>query len=148
MIVALVEGAQTLGEPKYLEAAERAGLFMLSRMRTHDGWLARTWRGDIAEIPAFSSDYAQFIAGLIALHRSTPAAGRNELTKWLIHARRLADEAKTLFLDPQSGAYFDTRSAQTDLFVRPKSMRDSVIPSANSTMRRTRRAGNGDCQYR
>ncbi len=57
MIVALVEGAQTLGEPKYLEAAERAGLFMLSRMRTHDGWLARTWRGDIAEIPAFFTAY-------------------------------------------------------------------------------------------
>ena len=134
MIVALVEAAQTLGEPKYLKAAERAGYFMLTRMRTHDGWLARTWRADIAEIPAFSSDYAQFIAGLIALHRSTLTAGRNEVSKWLINARRLADEAKTLFLDSQSGAYFDTRSAQTDLFVRPKSMRDGVIPSANSTM--------------
>ena len=134
MIVALVEAAQTLGEPKYLKAAERAGRFLLSRMLTHDGWVARTWRADIAEIPAFSSDYAQFIAGLIALHRSTLAAGRGEQTKWLVHARRLADEAKALFFDSQSGGYFDTRAAQTDLFVRPKSMRDSVLPSANSTM--------------
>jgi hypothetical protein len=103
-------------------------------MRTHDGWLARTWRADIAEIPAFSSDYAQFIAGLIALHRSTVTAERNAPSKWLLSARRFADEAKTLFLDSKTGAYFDTRSAQTDLFVRPKSMRDGVIPSANSTM--------------
>ncbi len=134
MIVALVEAAQTLGEPKYLKAAEMAGLFLLTRMRTHDGWLARTWRADIAEIPAFSSDYAQFIAGLIALHRSTLTPGRNDPSKWLINAGRLADEAKTLFFDSKSGAYFDTRAAQTDLFVRPKSMRDGVIPSANSTM--------------
>jgi len=134
MIVAFVEAAQTLGEPKYLKAAERAGFFLLARMRTHDGWLARTWRADIAEIPAFSSDYAQFIAALIALHRSTLSPGHNEVSKWLLNARRLADEAKTLFSDSQSGAYFDTREAQTDLFVRPRSMRDGVIPSANSTM--------------
>ena len=134
MIVAFVEAAQTLSEPKYLKAAERAAAFLLARMRTHDGWLARTWRADIAEIPAFSSDYAQFIAGLIALHRSTITADRNVQSKWLLSARRLADEAKTLFLDSQTGTYFDTRATQTDLFVRPKSMRDGVVPSANSTM--------------
>jgi len=134
MIVALVEAARVLDEPRYLEAAERAGRFMLSRLRVDTGELARTWRGGTAQIPAFSGDYAQFIAGLIALHRSTPEFGEGTRTKWLIHARRLADEAKGLFQDSVSGAYYDTRPDQSDLFVRTTSMRDSVIPSANSTM--------------
>ena len=134
MIVALVEAARVLDEPRYLEAAERAGRFLLSRLRVDTGELARTWRGGTAQIPAFSGDYAQFIAGLIALHRSTPEFDEGTRTKWLIHARRLADEAKGLFQDPAGGAYYDTRPDQSDLFVRTTSMRDSVIPSANSTM--------------
>ncbi len=134
MIVAMVDGGRVLDEPRYLRAAERAGMFLLSRLRVETGELARTWRGGTAQIPAFSSDYAQFIAGLIALHRSTPEADRGVQTRWLIHARRLAGEAKELFLDSTNGAYYDTRPDQSDLFVRTKSMRDRVIPSANSTM--------------
>ncbi len=130
MIVAMVEAARILEEPRYLDAAQRAARFILDTVRTDDSGLARTWRAGRAKIHAFSSDYAQLIAGLIALHGAGPAGS----SEWIAHARRLAAEAKTLFQDDEHGAYYDTRADQSDLFVRTKSMRDRVIPSANSTM--------------
>ena len=46
----------------------------------------------------------------------------------------LAAEAKTYFWDESRGAYYDTLAGQSDLFVRSRQLRDSVMPCGNSVM--------------
>jgi uncharacterized protein YyaL (SSP411 family) len=128
MIVAMVDGARALGEPRYLEAARRAATFVLENMRTGDGGLQRSWRSGRAKIDGFSSDYAQLVRGLLALYRGTGER------VWLDRAEELARVAGQKFRDERSGAYYNTLSGQADLFVRVTSTRDGVIPSANSVM--------------
>ncbi len=44
MIDALAQAAEVLGEPRYLQAAQRAARFILQDMRRDDGRLLHTWR--------------------------------------------------------------------------------------------------------
>jgi hypothetical protein len=46
----------------------------------------------------------------------------------------LYDEARSAFCDERSGAWFDTRAAQGDLFVRARSTHDGAVPSGYSMM--------------
>jgi uncharacterized protein YyaL (SSP411 family) len=128
MIKAMVDGAEALGQPRYREAAEQAATFVLRNMRTDDGGLRRSWRAGTAKVDGFSSDYAHFVRGLLALYRATndPA--------WLDRAAELMAVAAREFRDQQSGVYYNTPAGREDLFVRVTSTRDGVIPSANSVM--------------
>jgi uncharacterized protein YyaL (SSP411 family) len=128
MIVALVDGSRALGETRYLEAARQAATFVLENMRTGDGGLRRAWRSGQARIDGFSSDYAHFVRGLLALHRGTGER------VWLDQADELARVAGQKFRDEGSGVYYNTRRKQADLFVRVATTRDGVIPCANSVM--------------
>jgi uncharacterized protein YyaL (SSP411 family) len=128
MIKAMVDGADALGEPRYLEAARRAARFVLENMMTNDGGLRRSWRSDQARTQGFCSDYAHFTRGLLALHRSTGEG------IWLDRARELMVVAARNFRDERHGVYYNTRGNQPDLFVRVASTRDGVIASGNSVM--------------
>jgi uncharacterized protein YyaL (SSP411 family) len=128
MIVAMVDGAEALGEPRYLAAARRAATFVLENMRTDDGGLRRSWRAGEAKIDGFSSDYAHFVRGLLALARATGER------VWLDRAIELMYLADQQFRDESSGVYYKTLGGRADLFVRVMSTRDGVIPCANSVM--------------
>jgi uncharacterized protein YyaL (SSP411 family) len=128
MIKAMVDGAEALGEPRYLDAARRSAQFVLENMRDEEGGLLRTWRDGRARIAGFSSDYAHFVRGLLALYRATDEPA------WRDAAVELMTLARARFRDEQSGVYYDTLADQEDLFVRVASTRDAVIPSANSAM--------------
>ncbi|MHC4350273.1 MAG: DUF255 domain-containing protein, partial [Planctomycetota bacterium] len=128
MIAAMVDGARALGEPRYLEAARRAATFVLENMRSEDGGLRRAWRSGQARVDGFSSDYAHFVRGLVALHRGTGER------VWLDQAVELARVAGQKFRDERSGVYYDTLAGQPDLFVRVATTRDGVVPCANSVM--------------
>jgi hypothetical protein len=128
MMVAMVDGAEALGEPRYLESARRAARFVLQNMVTDDGGLLRSWRSGRAKIHGFSSDYAHFVRGLLALYRGTGER------VWLDRAEEFMVQAARKFRDERSGVYFNTLEDQEDLFVRMTSTRDGVIPSANSAM--------------
>ena len=132
MIAAMVDGARALQDPRYLEAARRSARFVLGKMRTQDGGLRRTYRAQEAKIEAFSIDYALFVRALLALHRS--AVDPSGESPWLEHAVALTRQARDRFWDEARGGYFDTLPDQADLFVRTKSMRDGVMPCANSVM--------------
>jgi uncharacterized protein YyaL (SSP411 family) len=128
MIAAMVDGFQALGESHYLEAARRAATFVLENMRSGDGSLRRAWRTGQARIDGFSSDYAHFVRGLLALHRGTGER------VWLDEAAELARVAGGKFRDERSGVYYNTLADKADLFVRVATTRDGVIPCANSVM--------------
>jgi len=126
MIRALAHGATTLNRPEYLHAAEKAATFILSRMRDDNGRLLRTYRAQVAKVPAYLDDFSFLIEGLLALH----AASGDE--KWLNAAIRLQDQQQELFWDERQHGYFFMGTDHEELLVRIKDMHDSVLPSGNS----------------
>src|SRR3989475_4713236 len=70
MISAMARAYQAFGEPRYLQAAQKAAHFVLNRLRAPDGRLLRRWREGEARFPGYVDDYAFFIDGLIELYQS------------------------------------------------------------------------------
>jgi len=129
MISGLIAGGETLGERKYIEAAEHAARFILTHMRTGDGTLARAYRNGTASIPALLEDYAMLVRGLLALHLADDSREGGMLRE----AIKLMEEAQEAFGDPDGG-YHDTRADEQDLFVRARSTYDGAVPSGTSVM--------------
>jgi uncharacterized protein YyaL (SSP411 family)/aryl-alcohol dehydrogenase-like predicted oxidoreductase len=125
MIGALAEGHRVLGEPRYLQAAERAARFLLRELRTPEGRLLRTWRGGHAHIPAFLEDYAYLCEALIDVYEAGGGAG------FLGEAEALAAEMRRLFAD-EGGGFFSTAGDHESLIVRHREGNDGAIPSANA----------------
>ncbi len=126
MIRALAHGAKVLNRPEYLHAAEKAAMFILTKMRDDNGRLLRTYRAQVAKVPAYLDDFSFLIEGLLALH----AASGDE--KWLNAAIRLQDQQHELFWDDRQHGYFFMGTDHEELLVRIKDMHDSVLPSGNS----------------
>jgi len=126
MIRALANGGTVLNRPAYVQAAERAALFVLAHMRDSEGRLLRSYCAREARQPAFLNDYAYLVDGLLALHQATGDE------KWLNAARRLTDSQLELFWDDQRKGCFFTGDDQEELMVRTKTLHDSVLPSGNS----------------
>jgi uncharacterized protein YyaL (SSP411 family) len=113
----------------YRDAATAAADFILSTM-LKDGVLIRSWRENTPGPRAFLEDYAALIQGLVALHRTL---GQPD-SRYLTAALHLRDRAIADFADPATGAFFDTRADQADLFARPRATHDGAIPSPSSMM--------------
>ena len=134
MISGLVDGAHALDDERYLDAAERAAVFLLERMAGAGAdhgpaGLARSWReGDCAG-QAVLEDTASLIGALVAMHRAGRGGGR-----FLEHARRIAERTREAYDDPDGLGYFDTPAGRDDLFVRPRSTYDGAVPSGTSLM--------------
>ena len=95
MIRALVDGAGTLNDPRYLAAAERASGFIATRMMWPDGALARAWAGAPLEQGSLR-DYAWVGLAQVALFDATvnPA--------YLGSAQRMAEQMEQRFSDGPS----------------------------------------------
>lgn len=130
MIAALTEASQLLDEDHYARAALAAARFIVEHMRDADSCLLRTCRNGQAHTLAFLEDHGSLIGALCALHR----AGRREPDfDPLQAALTLADNARDSFANA-SGAWFDTREGQSDVFVRPRSAYDGAMPSGLALM--------------
>lgn len=70
MIRALADGGATFGEPRYIEAAARAGEAIWSRLWA-DGRLSRFWAAGQARSPGALEDYAWLGLGYLALFDAT-----------------------------------------------------------------------------
>ncbi|MHC5541931.1 protein-disulfide reductase DsbD domain-containing protein, partial [Singulisphaera rosea] len=126
MIAAYADGFRILKEPRYRLAAERAADFLLSKMRTPDGRLLRSFRSGRAKLPAYLEDYAFLAQGLLRLHAATGDPRRLE------QARELTDRMIADFLDTKDGGFFYTATDHESLVARPKEAIDGVLPSGNS----------------
>ncbi len=99
MIAGMARAGAILDEPRYLEAATRAAVFLLKGLDPDEGNLLHAWRGGEAKIDAFLDDYAYFVRGLLALHDVTAE------DRWLSEAVRLADELEERLAAPGGGYY-------------------------------------------
>jgi uncharacterized protein len=126
MIAAYADGYRVLRVEKYRQAAERAADFLLSKLRSPDGRLLRTYRLGQAKLPAYLEDYAFLAHGLLQLHAATGDA------RWLREARTLADRMIADFEDRELGGFFFTADGHESLLARPKDPFDNALPGGNS----------------
>ncbi len=127
-IRALAAAGEGLGRPDYVLAAEAAADFILGTMRDADGRLMHGYAEGRASGPGFLNDYADVIAGLIALHQATLE------TRWLRVADALTERAVALFWDEQGGGFFFTDQEHVIPMTRPKKVVDQPTPAGNSMM--------------
>ena len=122
----MARAAVRLGEPAWLESAQRAADFI--REDLWDGErLAATWREGKAKYAGYLDDYANMLAGLLELlsaqWRDADAA----------FARVLADTMIRQFYDADDGGFFFTAHDHEALIHRPKPTLDESSPAGNGT---------------
>jgi uncharacterized protein YyaL (SSP411 family) len=127
MLASLAEAARVLGRDDYLGAAERAGVFLLEKMRNDEGRLYRSYKDGTAKINGYLEDYANVIDALLELYQST------FLEKWFNEARALADTVLKHFR-AEDGGFFDTSDDHETLITRPRQLQDNATPSGNAMM--------------
>lgn len=100
---------------------------MLAKMTRGGKALQRAWRGELVHTPALLEDYAGVINSLVPEGVTPDKAA-------VTQAITLYDEAREAFFDERTGAIFDTRASQSDLFVRARSTHDGAVPSGYSML--------------
>ena len=125
MIGALATAYRTLGDDRYLAAAQKAANFIQSHL-LRDGMLLRRYSGGEAGIAGFLDDYAFFIQALIDLYQ----ADFDE--RWIRMAIDLQKKTDELFWDESGSAYFFAAAADASLIARRKEFFDGAEPSGNS----------------
>ncbi len=126
MITSFASAALVLNEPRYAKAAQKAGDFLLAKMKRSDGRLMHRYREGEAAIPAFLDDYAFFTQGLLALYETTFDS------RYLQQAKFFADEMIRLFGDKMAGGFFFSAQDDQALILRTKDAYDGAMPSGNS----------------
>ncbi len=125
MISAHARAALILGEELYARRAERAGDFVLTRMRK-EGRLLRSYKDGQARHDAYLEDYAFMIAALLDLYEATSNP------RWLQEAIGLDAVLESSYEDKNGGAFFLTSADHEKLLAREKPSYDGAEPSGNS----------------
>src|SRR5947209_11926153 len=113
MIAALDQSAQLLENPAYTDAAVKAADFILTRMRTADGRLLRTYSsGSEPKLNGYLEDYAYLLDGLVSLYEATFAP------RWIEAALDLARVMVEQFWDAEGGGFFYTGRDHEALIAR------------------------------
>jgi hypothetical protein len=127
MISAFAKGGQILEDPRYLEAAQRAASFILTRMYIPESaLLQRRYRDGEAAIAGFLDDYAFFIGALLDLYEADFDPAHIET------AMALTDKMREVFEDKAEGAFFSTAVGDSNLVLRMKDDYDGAEPSGNA----------------
>jgi uncharacterized protein YyaL (SSP411 family) len=126
MIAALALGARILHNENYLQSAEKAADFILSRLQRNDGRLLASYRDGVAKYPSYASDYANLIWGLLELYET----GFNP--RYLKLALQLNHDLLKYFWDDHQGGLFLYGKDAEQLAARPKEWFDGALPSSNS----------------
>ena len=124
VISALARAGFAFDSPRYVEAAKRAADFVLREMR-EEGQLRRVWVQGHASGPAFLSDYAFMIAGLLDLYQADPEP------RWLREALALQGVLDRHYAAP-GGGYYRVGDEGETLLARERPGRDGAVPSGNS----------------
>jgi len=130
MLGAMARAGDLLEEPRFLEAARRAGEFLWNKLRP-SGTLLHRWRDVDEHSPAEArfaaglDDFAFLIQGYLDLYEATFDI------QWLHRAMKLQEEQDSALYDIGEGGYFNTREAP-DLILRMKNEYDGAEPSGNS----------------
>jgi hypothetical protein len=126
MIRGFADCGRIFEEPRHIETASRAADFALSKLRTPEGRLLRTYTAGEAKLNAYLDDYAFLADGLIALHQATGDE------RWLKAADDITQKQLELFWDEEGGGFFFTSSDHEALIARSKGPVDGALPAGNS----------------
>jgi uncharacterized protein YyaL (SSP411 family) len=125
MLPVFVEAYKVLGNPRYLEVAQKTTDFIIQNLYK-EGRLLHCYKDGQAKFNAYLDDYSLFSAALIDLFEATFDQS------YLDRARDLTDTMLDLFWDNKEGGFFYTSKDQRDLIVRSKSAYDGSTPSGQS----------------
>ena len=127
MIGAFALAAQVLDNPAYAATAGRAADFILTKLRTPDGRLLRTYSsGSEPKLNAYLEDYAFLADALVTLYEATFDV------RWIASALELVQVMIDQFWDDADGGFFYTGRAHEALIARTKDALDNAIPSGNA----------------
>lgn len=125
MIGAMARAGALLDRPEYLEAAQEAANFVLTKMMDNNRLLHR-YRDGKTGIKGYAEDYAFLLNGLFDLYQADFDA------RWLSEADRLAGEMLRLF-QHENGLLYTQGEDEEDRMIAPNTnVFDGAIPSANS----------------
>jgi len=126
MIITLAMAAQAYQRPDYLEAAQRAAVFIMENMRDDEGYLRVSIAGN-ANIAAQLPDYAGFGRALVALYDV------DKNGEWLGEAQRIARYLAMHFQE-ESGVFRMNATAEgLGAFIQ---FDDGEVPSGNAQAQR------------
>jgi uncharacterized protein YyaL (SSP411 family) len=127
MIAALAQAGAVLENPHYIEAARRAANFIVTRMRTADGRLLRSYSsGTEPKLNGYLEDYAFLADALVSLYEATFEP------RWITAALQVTDVMIDQCWDPGEGGFFYTGRDHESLIARNKDPHDNAIPSGNA----------------
>ncbi|MEM6993201.1 MAG: thioredoxin domain-containing protein [Myxococcota bacterium] len=124
-VIAMADAGRWLDEPRYVEAAARAGAFILDTC-WKDGTMSRGVRRGGSIGSGFLDDYALAGLALIRLHAATGD------TRWLVGAREIGAAVVEKFYDPKRYTFLRTPAGDESVPVRLSDMEDGVMPSGGS----------------
>jgi uncharacterized protein YyaL (SSP411 family) len=126
MISAFAKAGWALGSEAYVEAAAKAGEFVLREMRDESSGLVRTFRNGVESDTGFVDDYTSMVGACLDLFETTGDP------RWLSAALEVQAAQDARFLDAENGGYFMTPADGEALLVREKPAYDRAVPSPNS----------------
>jgi uncharacterized protein YyaL (SSP411 family) len=127
MIAAFAQAASVLDRPDLARAAARAADFVLTRMRTPDGRLLRTWSAmGEARLNGYLEDYSYLLDALVTLYEATFEP------RWLEEGLKLAGVMVEQFWDESGGGFYYTGRDHEALIARSKDPHDNATPSGNA----------------
>jgi hypothetical protein len=145
MIAALAFGARVLGRDEYKRAAEKAVMFIFSKLMRDDKRILARYRDDESAYPGYVDDYAFLVWGLIELYETTFNP------EYLQKALRINADMIEYFWDNEYKGLFFYGKDSEKLILRPKEAYDGAMPSGNSVaamnmLRLARLTGDGDLE--
>ena len=127
-ISALCVAYQSFGIEKYKTEAKICAEGILKNALSEDGMLLHVRSQKNILKTGFLEDYAFTISAFINLYQVTFEE------RWLIHAKKFADDAIKNYYDDVDGFFWFTSKSEPVLVARKKESTDNVIPSSNSEM--------------
>ena len=124
MIKGMAVAGGILGEPRFLESADRA-LDFVHRSLWREGRLRAAWRAGRARFHAYLDDYAFLIDAILALLEARWSNAR------LDFAVALAEVLLAHFEDRDQGGFYFTAGDHEALIHRPKPFADDALPAGN-----------------
>jgi len=127
MISAYADAYRVLEDPTYKTKAIQSIEFLMDTLYNSDtGETKRRYRNGEARFNANLADYAYFVRSLIDLFEAT------QNSHWLNLAVQFTESQIDLFYDQKNGAFFDNRTAGTELLMQTKEFYDGDKPAGNS----------------
>ena len=125
MIAALANASLMLGEPSWLNVAERAFAFIAGTMTRGDR-LGHSWRGGQLKFPGLASDFAAMIRAALALYEAT---GKQSYLDQALAWQHALDRD---YANEEVGTYYLTAADAEDLVIRPALTADEATPNHNA----------------